>query len=131
MHFLNRSYSACHLGIFFLAALLLGLPAPTLAAQLPAAEQTKIERLIDAVHRLDDAAFIRNGCAYDAATAVRFLRGKWQARRAEILSAGDFIEKVASCSSTTGKPYWIRLRDGSRLSSAQFFRSQLSAIEKQ
>jgi hypothetical protein len=131
MRFLNRSYSAYRLGILSLAALLLALPVLTEAAHLPAAEQTKIERLIAAVQRLDDAAFIRNGCAYDAATAVRFLRGKWQARRAEILSAGDFIEKVASCSSTTGKPYWIRLRDGRQLSTSQFFRSQLSAIEKQ
>ena len=71
----------------------------------------KIEQLIDAVQHLDDAAFIRNGNSYSAATAdVRFLRGKWQARRGEVLSAEDFIDKVASCSSTTGQPCLYPLR---------------------
>ena len=129
--FLSRSSAAYGLGIVCVVGLLMALPALAKAAQLPTAEQTKIERLIDSVQRLDDAAFIRNGSSYSAATAVRFLRGKWQARRGEVLSAEDFIDKVASCSSTTGQPYYIRFGDGRQLPSARFFRSQLSGLKKE
>lgn len=104
--------------------------APGWAASLPAVEEEKIERLIEHVQKLDSAVFIRNGSSYSADTAARFLRGKWQTRRGEVLSAEDFIAKVASGSSTTGRPYYIRFQDGRQLPSAQFFRSQLAAIEK-
>lgn len=116
--------------LIFLAAGNIIIQSPGWAASLPATEQEKIERLIAAVQKLESAAFIRNGSSYSADTAVRFLRGKWQTRRGEVLSAEDFIAKVASGSSTTGRPYYIRFQDGRQLPSAQFFRSQLAAIEK-
>jgi len=61
--------------------------------------------------------------------AAEFLRRKWKSRRSEIHSAADFIEKVASFSSTTGKRYSIRWRDGTERSSAEFFRAKLSLLE--
>jgi hypothetical protein len=131
MRFLNRSSAVCGLGVVCLVGLLMVLPTSAQAAQLPTAEQAKIERLIEAVQRLGDAAFIRNGVSYSAATAVRFLRGKWQTRRGKVLSAEDFIDQVASCSSTTGQPYYIRFGDGRQLPSARFFRSCLSGLEKE
>lgn len=131
MRFLKRFSVAYSISIICLAGFLTALPSAVNAVQLPAAEQMKIERLIDAVQHLDDAAFIRNGNSYSAATAVRFLRGKWLARRGEVLSAEDFIDKVASCSSTTGQPYYIRFGDGRQLPSARFFRSQLSGLGKE
>lgn len=103
-----------------------GHPALAQPSTLPKAEQQRIEALIHAVEQLGDATFIRNGKAYDAAAAARFLRGKWKARESEVRSAADFIEKVASFSSTTGKPYLIRFRDGRELSSAQFLNGQLA-----
>ncbi|MCU0576609.1 MAG: DUF5329 domain-containing protein, partial [Desulfobacterota bacterium] len=112
--------------------LLSGHPALAQPSTLPQEEQQRIEALIHAVEQLGDAAFIRNGRAYDAAAAARFLREKWKARASEVRSAEDFIEKVASFSSTTGKPYLIRFRDGRELSSAKFLRGQLARTrEKQ
>ena len=58
----------------------------------PAAEQQKIEALIKHVGDLKDAKFVRNGSTYEPATAVRFLRGKWNANKAGVKSARDFIE---------------------------------------
>ena len=58
------------------------------------------------------AAFIRNDRSYDAATAAEFLRRKWRRHAAEVRSAEDFIDRVATGSSTTGRPYRIRLGDG-------------------
>ena len=98
-------------------------------SDLPAAEKKKIEILIGSVEQMTDAVFIRNGKQYTAELAAEFLRRKWKSRRSEIHSAADFIDKVASFSSTTGKPYRIRWSDGKERSSAEFFRAQLSLLE--
>jgi hypothetical protein len=97
------------------------------AAPGPAEEQT-IEALIASVARLGDATFLRNGKSYSAADAARFLRGKWRSRRSEVGSAEDFIERVASFSSTTSKPYLIRFADGRELSSAEYLRAELAKL---
>ena len=73
---------------------------------------------------------MRNGKAYDASTAAKFLRGKWNSRKSEIASAEDFIAKVASVSSTTGKPYLIRFEDGREVPSAEFFRAELAKLPR-
>ena len=100
------------------------------ASDLPSAEERKIEVLIAGVEQMTDAVFIRNGKNYSAPVAAEFLRRKWAARRSEIHSAAEFIEKVASFSSTTGKPYSIRWRDGRERWSAEYFRTQLSLLER-
>ena len=99
------------------------------ASDLPSAEKKKIEVLIFEVERMTDAVFIRNGKQYTAELAGEFLRRKWKSRRSEVHSAADFIDKVASSSSTTGKPYSIRWSDGKERLSAEFFRAQLSLLE--
>lgn len=100
------------------------------AADLPTLEQKKIEALIFGVEQMADAVFIRNGKNYDAPVAAEFLRRKWKSRWSEVNSAADFIDKVASCSSRTGKPYTIRWPGGRERSSAEFFRAQLSLLER-
>jgi hypothetical protein len=96
---------------------------------LPSAEKRKIEILIGGVEQMTDAVFLRNGKSYSAPLAAEFLRRKWNSRREEIRSAAEFIDKVASFSSTTGKPYSIRWSDGRERLSAEYFRSQLSQLE--
>lgn len=99
------------------------------ASEMPAAEQKKIDALIAGVERMSDAVFIRNGKQYSTDLAAEFLRRKWKSYRSEIRSATEFIDKVASFSSTTGKRYSIRWRDGTERSSEEFFRAQLSLLE--
>mgnify|MGYP001128112474 CR=1 FL=1 len=96
---------------------------------MPRGEEQKIEALIHAVGQMHGAVFVRNGKSYDASSAVKFLRGKLDARRDEVRSASDFIDKVASFSSTTGKPYMIRYSDGREISTAGFLRAELAKIE--
>jgi hypothetical protein len=119
--------SALTLGIGWLI-LALG-PGFVSASDMPSAEKKKIEALIFEVEQMADAVFIRNGKQYTADLAAEFLRRKWKSRRSEIRSAGDFIDKVASFSSTTGKRYSIRWCDGKEMSSAEFFRRKLSLLE--
>jgi hypothetical protein len=114
-------------GLVILVAVLV-LPRPAQASCLPTVERQHIEALIGAVERGADVTFIRNGHSYSAVTAAQFLRGKWRSREADVCSAGDFIAKVASFSSTTGDPYLVRLRDGREMPAAEFFRAQLAQL---
>jgi hypothetical protein len=100
----------------------------TQASCLPTGERQRLEALIGNVAQRSDVTFIRNGRAYDAVTAAQFLRGKWRNRAAEVCSAEDFIVKVASVSSTTGKPYRVRLRDGREVPAAEFFQAELAGL---
>jgi hypothetical protein len=104
----------------------------TLAAELSADEKAKIEKLIEHVGGLKDAKFVRNDVEYDAASAAKFLQAKWEANAAEIASARQFIEQVATKSSTSGKPYLIRFKSGDAIqdvASGKYLLEQLQRIE--
>jgi len=112
----------------FLVALLIA-PSILQAQNLPATEKQKIEALIKQVGDLKDAKFVRNGSTYEPATAVRFLRGKWDANKAEVKTVRDFIDKVATKSGTSGKPYLMRFNDGKDIPSRDFLLAELKKIE--
>jgi len=95
---------------------------------LPAVEKQKIQSLIAAVENLSDATFIRNGKSYKPETAGKFLRGKWREREDEVRSAEEFIENVATRSSTTNQPYRIRLANGDEITTASFLRAELAKL---
>jgi len=103
---------------------------PVVAGQTaPAAERQKIESLIKQVGEIKDAKFIRNGSTYEISTAVRFLRGKWEANDSVVKTAQDFVDKVASSSGTSGKPYLIRFKDGREVTSRAFLLAELKKLE--
>lgn len=116
--------------VFFLVlALGVAISSFVHAQTLSTAERQKIEALIKYVGDLKDTKFIRNGSSYDVSTAVRFLRGKWEANDAVVKTARDFIDKVASLSGTSGKPYLIRSKDGKEIPSREFLAAELQKIE--
>ncbi len=95
----------------------------------PAAEQTRIDRLIDCVASQKDAKFVRNGTAYDGADAARFLRGKLEKMGAQVTTANHFIEQIGSRSSTTGELYWIRFSDGRKVPAGRFLQQELNRLD--
>ena len=100
------------------------------AALLPAlTEQQKIDALIASVEHLPGAVFIRNGTEYDGAKAADHLRTKRNYAGKRITTAEQFIDKLATASSMTGKPYTIRYADGRTVESAAFFHEQLKRLE--
>jgi hypothetical protein len=113
----------------FLLSSVVGIAPPLYCQTLPSAEKQKIEALIKSIGSMSDAQFIRNGSAYDAKTAATFLQRKWQANDAEVKTARDFIDKVATLSGTSGKPYLIRFQDGRELKSRDFLLAELKKIE--
>lgn len=102
---------------------------PLRAGEIAPGEKAKIEALIARIEKLDGAVFIRNGSDYDAKTAAKFLRGKWGRNESEIAKAADFIAKAATGSSTSGKPYLIRFKDGAQTECVVFLSSELKKME--
>lgn len=100
------------------------------ADEKPATEKQKIEALIKNIEGLKDAKFVRNDREYDAQAAGKFLRGKWSANESDIKSAVQFIDKAASVSSTTGKPYKIRFKDGKEIKTGDYLRAELKKLDK-
>jgi hypothetical protein len=112
-----------------LLLLTLVTPSSRIAQAFDPAEKQKIETLIERVRTLKDARFVRNGSSYSADNAATFLSRKWQANDASVKTARDFVDKVASFSGTSGKPYLIRFKDGREIRSQEFFLAELKKIE--
>lgn len=121
----TRTFIRTAIGFVFLPSAAL----PLHAGNPPPGEKAKIEALIGHLETLSGATFIRNGSDYDAKSAAKFLRGKWQAHEKEIQTAGDFIAKAATVSSTTGKPYLIRFKDGTRTKCGDYLTARLKKLE--
>ena len=118
-----------HLGILAIVPLLLFEIQFANAASASAGETQKIEALIQEVRDLKDATFIRNGSAYNSKSAAIFLRRKWQANHSEVKTARDFIDRVATFSGTSGRPYLIRFKDGTEIQSRDFLMARLKTLE--
>jgi hypothetical protein len=116
------------LGLLFVSACLL----TTLAqAQSPAPTQAqRIDYLIAAIESMGTAQFLRNGTVYDAKAAADHLRLKRRMAGSSCHSAEDFIRYCASQSSTSGKPYEIRLPDGTVVTAAAFLQGKLAEFDR-
>ena len=107
----------------------MALVAGSSAAAPPPLEQLRIDKLIRHVEVQKGMKFIRNGTEYSCEEAAKFLRGKMDSMGAEVTSARDFIERIASKSSMSGRPYHVRFSDGRLITSAQFLGDELKRLE--
>ena len=98
------------------------------AAPSPA-ERARIERLIQFVEAQNGIRFVRNGSSYSPKDAAKFLRGKFEKMGEHVNTAQQFIEQIASKSSTSGDIYRIRLADGRELPAAQFLGDELKRMD--
>lgn len=110
----------------FVFSLVANLPSNAAPAM---SEKAKIESLIGHIENLKDATFIRNGSDYDPKSAAKFLREKWQANDKDIKTATDFIAKAATLSSTTGKPYLIRFKDGTHSKCGDYLTARFKELK--
>ena len=95
----------------------------------PPHEQTRIDRLIRFVESQKDMKFVRNGSEYSCAEAAKFLRGKLESMGGEVKTAREFIERIASKSSTSGEPYHVKFADGRLIPTAQFLGDELRRMD--
>ncbi len=114
-HILPRLFTALCVWVLTLFA------TPNIAAQEKVlTEKEKIEAVFKHLEGLKDATFIRNDGEHDGKTAALFLRSRWEKHEKEVKNAKEFIEKYASVSSTTSKPYLIRFKDGKETKSGDY-----------
>ena len=106
------------------------------ADELPAREQKRVDYLLASIRSLPGAVFIRNGTEHSAVEAADHLAMKlrraktsWFAPAAETWSAEMFIEKIASRSSFSGKPYQIRFANGSVEDAGDWLLQQLERYD--
>jgi len=92
-------------------------------------EKEKIERLIQFIGSMQGISFVRNGKRYSATEAAKHLRMKWDAAGKSIKTAQQFIDQVASHSSTTGTAYTVTQENGTSIQTAVLLRKQLTDLE--
>jgi len=103
------------------------LPAARAAA--PEAAQIEINQLLGLVEQ-SGCEFFRNGTWYDAKRAQAHLRAKYDmlAANDQIKTAEDFIEKAASRSTLSGRPYKVRCAGGAAITTNQWFGAALMRL---
>lgn len=101
-----------------LIVILSALPFTAAKAQPPPNVHTEIDYLLQYIET-SGCSFYRNGTWYDGTEARAHLRTKYDymAGRQLIGTAEDFIDKAATKSSISGKPYKIRCSDGVEVAS--------------
>ncbi|MEP7294793.1 MAG: DUF5329 family protein [Burkholderiales bacterium] len=114
---------------FLAVAVAISMLAVAAHAAPPPHEQGRIERLIRFVETQKNMKFIRNGSEYSCADAGKFLRGKLESMGAEVTTAREFIERIATKSSMSGQPYHVKFADGKLIPAAQFLAEELKRIE--
>ncbi len=114
-----------------LAAAFAAFTAGRSFAAVSAIEAARIERLIQYIAAQRQLKFVRNGTAYSCTEAARFLRGKFDKMGEHVSTAAQFIEQIASHSSTSGQAYLIRFADGRTVTAAQFLGDELGRMDRQ
>ena len=101
-------------------ALLLLILAMPMARADPLADE--IAHLIDFV-RHSSCTFIRNGSEYSGGEAADHIRAKYEHFKDEIRTVEDFIDRAASKSLVSGKPYEVRCA-GKMMPAADWIRAE-------
>ena len=118
----RRIYDMTHPSITIAACL--SILCCTLAAAASDAE--RIEASLKTIEQ-SKLTFIRNDKEYDGKAAAEHLRTKLKRAGDQIKTFDDFVEKVATKSSMSGKPYQVKLEDGSVVELAKWIRVQDAA----
>jgi Family of unknown function (DUF5329) len=100
---------------------------PAAHAAPPAAAIVEINHLLGLMEQ-SGCEFFRNGTWYDAQRAQAHLREKFDVLAAsnQIKTAEDFIEKAASNSSMSGRPYQIKCAGAAAMTTNQWFSAALT-----
>ena len=113
-----------------LLALLFGAVAALAQATPSASEQKLIDTLILRVSNMKTMTFMRNGDEHSAADAAKHMKAKFDHFKDEIVTAEDFIDRCASRSEMTGKPYQVKLHNGAVKDAQEFLNAELRTLRK-
>jgi len=112
----------------FMLRLLSVLTFVLLGSAAFAAQMTEQEKIHSLLNSFDspNVTFIRNGEEHDGAWAKAHLSEKMAMTKPEVKTADDFINKVASSSSETGKPYMVKMQNGQTMESGKWLQMKLT-----
>jgi Family of unknown function (DUF5329) len=98
-------------------------------AELGATTKQEISQLIGHL-AASGCRFNRNGSWYDASRAVSHINRKYEylLKRDLVPNTEAFIERAASESSASGKPYLVKCGDAPEMQSAAWFREALARL---
>ncbi len=85
----------------------------------------KIEYLLASIAN-SNCVFIRNGEQYTSEAAVKHLRMKYRRGRRWVTDADSFINRIATKSSLSGKPYAVRCADEATQPTSDWLKHLLS-----
>lgn len=91
-------------------------------------EKMRIDGLLARIEA-SGVTFMRNGSTYDASEAAAHLRMKWEKAGARIRTAEEFIDKLASRSYLSGRPYEVVLPGGRRLEAGPWLSALLAEVD--
>ena len=109
--------------ICLVITLLMTLPV---YAKLTAHEEARINAMLEGLAQKKDLIFVRNGDEHTCYEAVSHLRLKLGNTR----TAEQFIDKVASSSSITGKPYIVKIPGKSDENAQPFLHALIAQTDK-
>jgi hypothetical protein len=112
--------------------LMLGLlVVPVARAEPPTNVQIEVNFLLGYIEG-SGCEFYRNGTWYDGKAAQKHLRDKYKYLVANnLINTGeDFIERAATQSSLSGKPYEVRCNGGAPVTSSQWLRDELARFRR-
>lgn len=112
-----------------LCLFLLLMAVPALA--MPAQETKRVEALLNELAAQPGLVFIRNGQEYELDEALNHLRRKLNYAADQLNSVEEFIDQVASASYMSGRPYQVRLPDGTIVAAGPYLHQLLKNIESQ
>ncbi len=119
------------IGCFFLISALIW--APGALAETPAGSNNLSDtvKYLLAFVKNSECRFFRNDKEHTAGEAAAHMQRKYDHFKAEIKTPEDFIRLTATRSLMTGKPYYIRLKDGKKISSEAWLLQALDAYRQE
>jgi hypothetical protein len=101
------------------------------AGPLPEAARQEIQQLLGRLEA-SGCQFNRNGSWYSSQDARAHLQKKldYLADKGQLESAEQFIERAASKSSMSGKPYWVQCTNTPQQESAAWLGAQLKLVRQ-
>lgn len=93
-------------------------------------EGHRIEYLLNRMMR-SSCIFIRNGEKHVGKTAAMHMRWKYKMYQKEVVTAKDFIEKIANGSRKTRETYKIQLPDGQIYPSQDILSNELELLDRE
>ncbi len=94
-----------------------------------AAPRSDAERIEAAIKAIETAkiTFVRNGDEHSPKAAADHLRGKLKKAGDKVKTFDEFVDLLATKSGMSGKPYLVKLEDGTLVPSAKWLRDQDAA----